>query len=41
MDKKINLETEKYLICTNCGNRIKELYKQLGNVALKLTKCVN
>lgn len=34
------MEIEKRFVCTNCGNRVEELYKQFGSIALKLTKCV-
>lgn len=34
------MEKENQFICTNCGNKVEELYKQFGSVALKLIKCV-
>lgn len=40
-DNPLKMEKEKLFICTNCGDKIEELYKQFGSVALKLTKCVS
>lgn len=35
------MEKQNQYVCTNCGNRTEDLFKQIGGIALKLTKCVS